>query len=183
MQNLTCLQERWKFKSYMLFWSMLVLAEENRKQDWSPWQLPECLSLSWYCWAQWSGLQGLGSALSFFLSYLQKKNPQSLAIFLFQAASEVPLDNLEIALSRQAEYQPAKEVEQAWGLVRPGNKQEMLILVFDRARAKGWGTPETWQESCGRKAGERQGWHQRREAELIQWTSYQETEKPAIRLR
>lgn len=83
----------------------------------------------------WLTRTGFSFIILFILS--SKKNPQSLAIFLFQAASEVPLDNLEIALSRQAEYQPAKEVEQAWGLVRPGNKQEMLILVFDRARAKG----------------------------------------------
>ena len=92
---------------------MLVLQEENRKQERSPWQLPDCLSLSRYCREQSPGLQGLGSALSFLLSYVPRHPPPPkknktkpsvlLSSYLFQAAAEVPVDNLETALSRRAE--------------------------------------------------------------------------------
>lgn len=94
---------------------MLLLQEENRKQELSPWQLPECLSLSQYCGAQSPGLQGLGPALSFLLfcspNPAKKKKTKTtlrvlLSSYLFQAAAaaaEVPVDNLEIALSRNAE--------------------------------------------------------------------------------
>ena len=96
---------------------MLLLQEENRKQELSPWQLPECLSLSQYCGAQSPGLQGLGPALSFLLfsspnpaNTKNKKQRTTLRVllssYLFQAAAaaaEVPVDNLETALSRNAE--------------------------------------------------------------------------------
>lgn len=50
----------------------------------------------------------------------------------------------------------------------PGNKREMLVPVFGRARDKVKGPPETRQESCGSRAGERWGWQERQEAELVQ---------------
>lgn len=138
---------------------MLVVPEENRKQEGSPWQLPRCLVTLPIVWGTvtWTLRTGGGPYRSLILSW--KENLRALASYSFQPASGAPVGDLEIVLSSRAEYQVS-----SWTRLMVEWDQDIFLFDY-QVRVRGWRTlkpgRELWFQGWGRWA-----WQQRKEAEL-----------------